>query len=76
MSGCHLTESEYALEQIAVLFGENLSELNEARLTQTYQVVFGFCELENIDYLALRFLNNVKPPFETWAEEWLHDEEV
>jgi hypothetical protein len=50
--------------------------LEKARLTHTYQVVFRFCQLENIDYLVLRYLNTGALPFEEWAEEWLHDWEV
>jgi hypothetical protein len=73
MSGRHLTQSEYALYQIVVLFGELLHQLEEAHLTNTDCVVFGFCKLENIDHLVLRFLNTVEPPFNKWAEEWLHN---
>ena len=76
MSGRHLTQSEYTLQQIVGLFRELLSWLDEARLTYTYQVVFRFCEFENIDYLVLRYLNTGALPFEEWAEEWLHDREV
>jgi len=71
MSGQHLTQSEYALQRIVVLFGELYTQLAEARLTETYRVVFHFCELEDIDYLVLRYLNTSTPPFEEWAEEWL-----
>jgi hypothetical protein len=39
-------------------------------------VVFGFCELENIDYLVLRYMNTSAPPFEEFGEECLHDWEV
>jgi hypothetical protein len=39
MSGQHLTQSEYAMRQIVMLFGELLTQLKEARLTQTYHVV-------------------------------------
>jgi hypothetical protein len=39
-------------------------------------VVFRFCQLENIDYLVLRYLNTGALPFEQWAEEWLFDGEV
>jgi len=76
MSGRHLTQSEYALQQVVMLFGELLSLLAEAHLTHTYQVVFCFCELENTDYLVLRYLNTDALPFEEWAEEWLHDREI
>jgi hypothetical protein len=43
-----LTESGYALQLVVVLFGELLSQLEEASLSHTYQDVFHFCELENI----------------------------
>jgi len=76
MSGRHLTQSEYALQQVVVLFGDLLSQLEEARLTHTYQVVFRFCKLEGIDYLVLRYLNTGASPFEEWAEEWLHIWEI
>jgi hypothetical protein len=76
MSGQHLTQSEYALERIVVLFGQLLLELDEAHLTYTYRVVFCFCQLENIDYLVLRYLNTGTPPFEKWAAGWLHNGEV
>jgi hypothetical protein len=76
MSGRHLTQSEYAVHQVVVLFRELLSQLAEPRLTHTYQVVFRFCELENINSVVLRYLNSGEPPYKEWAEEWLHDGEV
>jgi len=76
MSGSHLTQSEYALQQVVMLFGELLPQLAEARLTHTYQVVFRFGDLKDIDYVVLRYMNTGAPPFEEWAEEWLHDGEV
>jgi hypothetical protein len=76
MSGQHLTQSEYALQQVVELFGNLLTQLEEARLTHTSQVVFRFCQLENIDYLVLRYLNTGTLPFEEWAEEWVFDGEV
>jgi hypothetical protein len=71
MSGRHLTQSEFALQQVVELFGNLLFQLEEAHLTHTYQTVFRFCQLENIDYLVLRYLNTGALPFEEWAEEWL-----
>jgi hypothetical protein len=59
-----------------MLFGELLSQLAEAGLTRTYRDSCRFCELENIDYLGLRYLNTGASPFEEWAEEWLHEGEV
>jgi hypothetical protein len=52
MSGRQLTHTEYALQQIVVLFGEQLSRLAEVGLTCTYRDVFRFCELKNIDTLV------------------------
>jgi hypothetical protein len=76
MSGQRLTQSEYALQQIVELFGNLLIQLEEAHLTRTYHEVFRFCQLENIDYLVLRYLNTGALPFEEWAEEWLFDGEA
>jgi len=76
MSGRHLTQSEYALQQAVVLLGELLIQLDEACLTHTYRDVFRFWELKNIDYLVLRYVNTGVSPFKKWAEEWLHDREV
>jgi hypothetical protein len=76
MSGQHLTQSEYALQQVVELFGNLLFQLEEAHLTHTYQTVFRFCQLENIDYLVLRYLNTGALPFEEWAEAWLFDGEA
>jgi hypothetical protein len=76
MSGQHLTQSEYALHRIVELFGDFLTQLEEAQLTHTYQLVFRFCQLENIDYLVVRYLNTGALPFKEWAEQWLFDGEV
>jgi len=76
MSGQHLTQSKYALQQIVRLFRDLLSQLEELSLTHIYQVVFGFCQFENINYLVLRYQNTGRLPFEEWAEEWLFDREV
>jgi hypothetical protein len=76
MSGQRLIQSEYTLQKTVELFGNLLIELEEAHLTHTYQVVFRFCQLENIEYLVLRYLNTGALPFEEWAEEWLFDGEV
>jgi hypothetical protein len=76
MSGLHLTQSEYALQQVVELFGNLLIQLEEAHLTHTYRTVFRFCQLENIYCLELRYLNTGALPFEEWAEEWLFDGEV
>jgi hypothetical protein len=76
MSRRHLTQSDYALEKVVESFSDLLFQLDEVRLTHTYQVVFRFCQLESIDYLVLRYLNPGAQPFEEWAEEWLHDGEA
>ena len=76
MSGRRLSQSEYALQRIVVLFGDLLIQLEEAGLTRTYRDVFRFCELENIDYLVLRYVRTGAGPYEEWAEDWLHDGEV
>jgi hypothetical protein len=76
MSGRHLTQSECALQKVVESFGDLRFQLEEARLTHTYRVVFRFCQLENIDYLVLRYLNTSALPFDEWAEEWLHKREV
>jgi len=39
ISGQYLTQSEYALQHIVILFGEVLIQSDEARLTHTYQLV-------------------------------------
>jgi len=76
MSGRLLTQSEHALQQVVILFGELLSLLAEAGLTCTYRDIFRFCKLENIDYLVLRYMSTGASPFEEWAKEWLHDRAV
>ena len=76
MSGRRLSPSEYALQQVVVRFGEVLIQLDEAGLTHTYRDVLRYCELENINYLVLRYVNTGAGPYEEWDEEWLHDGEV
>jgi hypothetical protein len=76
MSGQRLSQSEYALQQVVVLFGKLRIQLDAAGLTHTYRDVLRYCELENINYLVLRYVNTDAGPFEEWAEEWLHDGEV
>jgi len=76
MSGAHLSQSEYALHRVVMLFGELLIQLDEAGLTLTYRDVLRYCELENIHYLVLRYVNTGAGPFEEWAEDWLHEGEV
>jgi hypothetical protein len=50
--------------------------LEEYRLTHIYAVVLRFCQLDNIDYLVLRYLNTGALPFEEYSEERLFDGEV
>jgi len=76
MSGRPLTHPEYTIQPVVGLFSELLSQFAEAGLTRSYQDIFSFCRLENIDYRELRFLNISAHPFEQWAEEWLHEREV
>jgi len=76
MPGHHYTPAEYALQQKVESFGRLLSELEEHRLTHIYAVVFLFCQLENIDYLVLRYINTGALPFEEYSEEWLFDGEA
>ena len=76
MSGRRLSPSEYALQQVVVRFGEVLIQLDEAGLTHTYRDVLRSCELENIKYLVLQYMNTGAGPYEEWDEEWLHDGEV
>jgi hypothetical protein len=51
------TPGEYALERVVKSFGNLLFELVDHPLTHTYAVVYHFCQLESIHYLALRYLN-------------------
>jgi hypothetical protein len=76
MPGHQYTPAEYALQKIVESFGKLLSKLAEHRLTHIYAVVFRFCQLENINYLVLRYLNTGVLPFEEYSEEWVHDSEV
>jgi hypothetical protein len=76
MPGRHLSQSEYALQQVVVQFGKLLIQLNEAGLTHTYRDDLRHCELENINYLVLGYVNTGAGPYEEWAEEWLYDGEV
>jgi len=69
MPGHRYTLSEYALQQVVELFGNLLYSLEEQRSFHTYCQVFRFCELENIDYLVLRYLHTGLLPFEEFSEE-------
>jgi hypothetical protein len=76
MPGHQYTQAEYALHQKVECFGRLLSALEEHRLPHIYAVVFRWCQLENIDYLVLRYINTGALPFEEFSEEWLFDGEV
>jgi len=76
MSGRQQSQSEYALQKVVKSFGDLPFQLAEVSLTHTYRVVFCFCELENIDYLVLRYLNTGALPFKEWAEQWLHEGKI
>jgi hypothetical protein len=76
MPGHQYTQAEYALQQKVESFGRLLSELEEHRLGHTYAVVFRWCQLENIDYLVLRYINTGALPYEEFSEEWLFDGEA
>jgi len=69
MPGHRYTQSKYALQQVVETFGNLLFTLEEQRLTHTYRVVYHFCELENIDYLVLRYLRTGLLPFEEFSED-------
>jgi hypothetical protein len=76
MPGHRYTPAEYALQQKVESFGRLLRMLEEHHLTHIYAVVLLFCQLENIDYLVLRYLNTGALPFEEFSEEWLFDGDV
>jgi hypothetical protein len=76
MPGHQYTQAEYTLQRVVKSFGNSLFELAEHRFTHTYAVVFRFCQLQNIDYLVLRYLNIGALLFEEFSEEWLYDGEV
>jgi hypothetical protein len=76
MPGYQYTPAEYALQRVVEIFRNLLFALAEHHLTHTYAVVFRFCQLENIDYLVLRYPNTGTLPFEEFSEEWLYDDEA
>jgi len=69
MPGHRYTPYEYALQRVVELFGNLLFSLQEHNLIHTYQVVLRFAQLENIDYLVLRYLNTGLLPFEEFSED-------
>jgi len=76
MPGHRYTHAEYALQQVVELFGNLVFALHEHNLFHTYCVVFRFVQLENIDYVVLRYLNTGLLPFEGFSEDLLFDEET
>ena len=76
MPGQKYTPAEYALIRVVETFGDLLFTLQEHNLIHTYRVVFRFAQLENIDYLVLRYLNTGLLPFEEFSEgEYWNEEE-
>jgi len=76
MPGHRYTPAEYALIRVVETFGNLLFTLHEHGLIHTYRVVFRFAQLENIDYLVLRYLNTGLLPFEEFSgDEHSYDEE-
>jgi len=76
MPGHQLTQSQYALQQTVVSFGNLLFPLEELHLTHLYHVIFDFCELENIRYLVLSFFNTGELTFKETSKELLFNGEV
>jgi hypothetical protein len=64
------------MQQIVEFVSNRLSELKEARLTDTYQVVFCFHQLEHISYQVLGYLNTGALQFEEFSEHRLFPGEV
>jgi hypothetical protein len=75
MPGHQYRPAEYALQRVVKSFGNLLFELAEHRLTHIYAVVFSFCQLENIEYLVLRYLATGALLFDEFSKEWLFDGE-
>jgi len=76
MPGHRYTQAEYALQRVVELCGNLLLSLQELTLNHTYRVVIRFLEIENIDYLVLRYLNTGLLPFEEFSEDLFFDEEA
>jgi hypothetical protein len=76
MPGYQDTPAESVLLKILECFGNLLFKLAEYQATHTYAVVSCFCQLENIEYLVLRYLKTSMVPFEEFSEEWLFDDEI
>jgi len=76
MPGHQYTPGEYPLQRIVESFGNLLFALAEHSLTHTYTVVFHLCQLQNIDYIVLRYLNTGALPFVELCNEWSFDGEA
>jgi len=76
MPGQTYTPYEYALQKVVELFGNLLFSLHEHNQIRTYQVVIRFAQLDNMDYLVLRYLNTGLLPFEEFSEDRWYDEET
>jgi len=57
-------------------FANLLSQLVEHGSTNTYAVVFHFCQIETIHFLVLRYLNTGALTIDEFSEQWLFDGEV
>jgi len=57
MAGHQYTPAEYTLQWILKSFGDLLFQSKEYQLAHMYHVVSCFCELQNVDYVVLRYLN-------------------
>jgi hypothetical protein len=76
MAGHQYKPAEYALQQVVERFGIMFSELAKHNVTHTCVVVFLFSQIENINYLVLRYLDTGALPFEEFSKVWLHNGEI
>jgi len=74
MPGHRFTPYEYALQRVVESFSNLLYSLQEHNLTHIYQVVVRLAQLENIDFLVLRYLRTGLLPFEEFSEDPWYDE--
>jgi hypothetical protein len=68
MPGHHYTAAGLALQRVVESFGNSRFKLAEHRFTHTYAVGFRFCQLENMYYLVVRFLNTGTLPLEEFSK--------
>jgi len=76
MRGHYYARAEYALQRDVDSFGNLLFKLANHHSIKIYALVFPFCQLANIDYLVLRYLNTSALTSNEFSEEWLFDDEV